>query len=350
MHRVKNIEYDEDELDLDDEEYGEEEQQTYTAEDRDNFASLTPVVRAELDEAGLQASDRDIEEALWHYYWDVGKSVAYLKNARTPRPAQQQQPKKEKEKPKSKFDQAAEKSAETAGELHVSFATCYAAWDTREPTDFANPRGGCQSFLSRDQFLLTASLLDSITVNPPVSAAQWFRDTPWSGLPPHMEGYLVPAVPLRPLPKLLGGSSKLAKLAEERRKKAAASQPIQAGPDAATSSLDRLSRPNDPKENMPPQPRSQSKKYPIRKKKEPSPPPEEPSPPPEESKDDAPDLRASPTAFGRTLSTSPIHSSEQPNMTLKDLCGASVPEDPFKGPSPDDSVMRAQASSKGLNK
>lgn len=115
MHRVKRIEYNDDDV------YSEEEddaadEQGYTDEDRSNLANLTPVVRAELQEAGLQASDREIEDALWHYYWDVGKSVAYLKNTRTPRPQQQQQAKK-KEKAKSKFDEAAEKSAENAGEL-----------------------------------------------------------------------------------------------------------------------------------------------------------------------------------------------------------------------------------------
>lgn len=119
MQRVKNVDYDEDEL-YDEEEqdvYGEEEQ-GYTAEDRSNFATLTPVVRAEIEEAGLQASDSQIEEALWHYYWDVGKSVAYLKNARTPRNTSA--PTK-KEKSLSKFDQAAQQSAEKAGESWPSF-------------------------------------------------------------------------------------------------------------------------------------------------------------------------------------------------------------------------------------
>jgi elongation factor 1 alpha-like protein len=115
MQRVKNIDYDEDDIYSEEDEYHEEEQ-THTAEDRENFNSLTPVVQAELTEAGLQASDREIQDALWHYYWDVGKSVAYLKNTRTPRTPQQQQGKKEKEKPKSKFDQAAEESAKKAGE------------------------------------------------------------------------------------------------------------------------------------------------------------------------------------------------------------------------------------------
>lgn len=117
MQRVKNIDYDEDDVYSDGEEDYQQEEQTYTDEDRENFTSLTPVVRAELQEAGLQSSDREVHDALWHYYWDVGKTVAYLKNWRTPRPPQQPQAKKEKEKPKSKFDQAAERSASKAGEL-----------------------------------------------------------------------------------------------------------------------------------------------------------------------------------------------------------------------------------------
>ena len=119
-HRVKNVDYDDDDYYSEEEEdYGEEEQ-VFTAEDREQFAALTPVVRAELDEAGLQASDREIEETLYHYWWDVGKTVGYLKNRNTPR-SQQQDTKKEMAK--SKFDQAAERSAEKAGELDV-FVAC----------------------------------------------------------------------------------------------------------------------------------------------------------------------------------------------------------------------------------
>lgn len=144
MHRVKNIEYNDDELYSDEGDYGEEEQ-GYTAEDRENFSTHTPVVRAELEEAGLQASDREIEDALWHYYWDVGKSVAYLKNTRTPRPQQQTA---KKEKAKSKFDQAAEKNAEKTGELSVSslvspFSECMAL------SFYAMNRRGGLSFLKQ---------------------------------------------------------------------------------------------------------------------------------------------------------------------------------------------------------
>ena len=121
MQRVKNIDYDEVDVYSDDgaDDYGEEGADAgYSQEDKDNFATLTPVVRAELDEAGVPVTTQQIEEALWHYYWDVGKSVAYLKNASTTKGAKKDA---KKDKPKTKFDEAAQKSAQTAGEFsHLS--------------------------------------------------------------------------------------------------------------------------------------------------------------------------------------------------------------------------------------
>ncbi|KAI7565991.1 elongation factor EF-1 alpha subunit [Hortaea werneckii] len=253
MQRQKNVQYDDDDLYDEEDDYGEEPQEEYTAEDKDNFATLTPVVRAELEEAGLSVSDSDIQESLWHYYWDVGKSVSYLKNARTPRQQQDKTGGAKKEKSKRKFDQAAEKSAEKAGNL----------------------------------------------IMPPMSAADWFRDVPWSNVPSEIQGHLEPSLPARPSPKLLGGSTKLAKLAEERRRKAASETKEAPSPasTSALSSLDRLSKPREvTKENEIPEPRPEPKKYPIRKKREPTPPPKEPTPPPPEPEEELPDLRASTAA------------------------------------------------------
>ena len=163
-----------------------------------------------------------------------------------------------------------------------------------------------------------------------------------------MQGDLIPVETLRPRPKLLGGSSKLAKLAEERRKKAAAAQTAPAAPNGAVNSLDRLSKPKDTKENIAPQRKLEPKKYPIRKKREPTPPPREPTPPQEEPKE-LPDLRASPTDFARALSSGP-NVRVPSSMNLKDLMSSSTTEDPFKGLSPDDTVLRAQQHGKSLKK
>ncbi|KAK5696636.1 hypothetical protein LTR97_007940 [Elasticomyces elasticus] len=286
MQRVKNVDYDEDDLYDEDEEYGEESDDRDSEQNRSSFAELTPVVRAELEEAGVQASDKAIEDALWNSFWDVGKSAVFLKNRNAPK----QTPKKQ-EKAKSKFDQAAERSAKE-------------------------------------------------TVN-------WFHDVPWT-LPFERQSHLVPAVLLY-RPRLLGGSSKLAKLAEERRKKAAATAAGGSSIDGDLSSLDRLTKPRESKENDAPSSVAEPRKYPIRKKREPTPPPKEPTPPPStEPEEEKPDLRASPTAFARTLSTNPMQGRTATAPKLADLLGTEHSEDPFKGPSPDDTVLKAQQRSKGM--
>ena len=154
------------------------------------------------------------------------------------------------------------------------------------------------------------------------------------------------------MPKLLGGSSKLAKLAEERRKRAAAAADLSESPfvNGSLSALDRLSKSRDAKENEAPAPKLEPKKYPIRKKRDPTPPPKEPTPPPPEPQEVGPDLRASPTAFGLALSTSPSCGLHTANISLKNMLGSELTEDPFQGPSPDDTVLRAQQHSKGLAK
>lgn len=366
MQRVKNVSYDEDELYSDEEQDytandNETNQESYSSEDLQNFAELTPVVRAELAEAGLQASDREIEDALWHYYWDVGKSVAYLKNVRTPRQNKQEGKKGEgaKGKAKSKFDQAVERSSQktaSGGKLDLSFSLIsgVGGWHGCM-SDGMNQTGE-----RRGGFAIQCSHLASVinfcgsgrSTAFVFSGRDWFKDVSWSSLPLDIRGELVPALPMPPPPKLLGGSSKLAKLAEERRKKAAlaTASPSPEVPNGSLSSLDRLGKPKNTKENVPPPTATAPRKYPSRPKREPTPPPREPTPEPEEPKEELPDLRAPPTAFGQTLSRSLPNVGISNNEALTDLMRSMSVEDPFTGPSPDDTVMRAQGQSKGINK
>lgn len=173
-----------------------------------------------------------------------------------------------------------------------------------------------------------------------------------------MTGDLVPSQPQRPAPKLLGGSSKLAKLAEERRKKAEASRQgstptsTESETRKTTSALDRLTlgKQTEQKENEAPVPAPEPRKYPTRKRREQTPPPPEPEPEPEEEKEQLPDLRAPPTAFGRAISTCPINGHLSNTMSLQDMLGSSTKADAFENPSPDDVVSRAQSGSKGLSK
>ncbi|WPG98314.1 Hypothetical protein R9X50_00110200 [Acrodontium crateriforme] len=306
MQRVKNLDYDSDDLYSDDEnDYDNDNDQTetYSAEDKHNFSTLTPVVRAELEEADVnvseEISDKDIHDSLWFYYWDVEKCVAYLKNGKGGKKGGGEKVKEVKTKTKSKFELAAERSAVIA---------------------------------------------DSIP--PPLSAAEWFRDIPWTNVPLYMTGELVLAEPAPKKLKLLGGSSKLAKLAEERRRKAAAAA-AQAPPstaDSTLSALDRLSKPKDANHIEPSTPKPEPKRYPIRKKREPTPPPRETTPPPVAHEEETLDLRAPPTAFGRALSMTTPHGSGCMSMALTDILGSDNNDDPFKGPSPDDTAEKSAST------
>lgn len=352
MQRVKNIDYDEDDVYSDEEEhtYAEEADAGYSQEDKDNFTTLTPVVRAELDEAGVPATTQQIEEALWHYFWDVGKSVAYLMNARTPRDTKKDE-EKDKDKPKSKFDEAAQKSAQLAGESSdlSSFSATMEHLGLETTAEDIRGTGAC----ARHHPSLRLELM-KVTAErkPSTSAADWFRGTPWTGVPASMLSTFTPVQRL-PQVKLLGGSSKLAKLAAERRKKAAAARNAQApsAPADSLSSLERLSVSRDAKENESPAQPPEPKKYPMRRKRSPTPPPRDPAPPPLEPEEDVPNLRSSPTAFAQALSTGTGSVNGRSKMDLRDLFGPNTSNfKVFDGPSPDDTVIQRQQGSKGLNK
>jgi elongation factor 1 alpha-like protein len=81
--RVKGIGYDDDDVyDSYDEEY-DEEQNELTEEDRIQMQEGTTRVKSVLG-SQYSVTDKEIQDALWHYYYDVDKSVAYLKNLRQP--------------------------------------------------------------------------------------------------------------------------------------------------------------------------------------------------------------------------------------------------------------------------
>lgn len=141
--RVKEIDYDEDEYDdyySGEEEYGYEgadneaaadtHDDELSAEDKEQMRIGTQKVRAALGDVSEFITDEAIQEALWHYYYDVAKSVTYLKSMSYPQPCttpsscpldqnapQQAQPKEKKQKPVSKFDQAATSAAQKPVEI-----------------------------------------------------------------------------------------------------------------------------------------------------------------------------------------------------------------------------------------
>jgi elongation factor 1 alpha-like protein len=86
--RVKSLAYDDDDLDdgYDDDNYDEGEANELSPEDKEQMRQGTIKVRSALG-SELPATDAEIQEALWNYYYDVAKSVAYIKSESSgPRP------------------------------------------------------------------------------------------------------------------------------------------------------------------------------------------------------------------------------------------------------------------------
>lgn len=91
-HRIKSIAIDDDydyQDDYDDgadqtgngnSGYDAEEDSAITETDRAKLRSGSVQVRAALGLHGAAIADWEIEDALWHYYYDVAKSVSYLKS------------------------------------------------------------------------------------------------------------------------------------------------------------------------------------------------------------------------------------------------------------------------------
>ena len=77
-HRIKAVALDDNYDDFDDD-YEEEAGDGLTAEDREQLAAGTVAVRAELGD-DFPATDKNIQDSLWHYYYDIAKTVAYLKS------------------------------------------------------------------------------------------------------------------------------------------------------------------------------------------------------------------------------------------------------------------------------
>lgn len=79
---VKNLDLDDE---LDDYDGGEDYEDDGTGEelseeDKENMAVGTIAVRAELPEGAGNITEKQIHDALWHYYYDIEKTVGYLIN------------------------------------------------------------------------------------------------------------------------------------------------------------------------------------------------------------------------------------------------------------------------------
>ena len=199
-----------DELDYD--EYDEEEEEEeLSPEDQAQMKQGTADVRAALSIQASKVTDTQIQEALWHYFYDVDKTVAYLvtKFIDPPKKA----PAKAAEKPNSKF------LPTRLGTFSAPANPIICVLDLEE-LSLGHPRTQEHSSsltpwqATRFPFPLATSQDD---------IKELFRDMPWGNIPQHRVAILTPP-PRRP-GGLLGGSgapkgSKLQQLAAARRKKA----------------------------------------------------------------------------------------------------------------------------------
>ncbi|RAQ99498.1 elongation factor 1-alpha [Stemphylium lycopersici] len=340
--RTRNVDYDDDDLYDDDDFYEEggddvDAGDGMTDDDKEQMRVGTARVREAMGDMSDFTSDEQIQEALWHYYYDVGKSVSYLKNKLGVAEPKKEAPKQEKPKPASRFDQAASVADQTT------------------PTSTDQPARSVAHHLS----------LPPLSMPTNAAATDFFWDVPWGNVPPERLATITADAPLY-RGGLLGGSSKLAALAARRRKEReaeAAASKANNEADSAVAMLDKLSV--NSQENVGPSRDAASdrparaSRYPVRRRS-PSPTPDAPKEPevaePETPQPaivvESPAQRATPSTFASTL-CGPDEPQKQsqpssraipvPFAAYKAFDGAAA----FSGPSPDDIVRAAQAKSAG---
>ena len=277
-------------------------------------------MRYELPSDAGHITDKQIHNALWHYYYDVQKSVGYLVNTYVTKM------KKENKKPVAK----------KAGEFHVSYED--AERDLKRGAEgwVAEPGMCSKSF----------------------SFADFFKDMPWLNTP--VDRHTVFVEPLYPRGGLLGGSSdgapkmsKLQALAAARKKKAQEQKSESLGVEKPMS---ELSINGDGKVSSPvePTPKQPSRGFPLRKRKDSNPHEKQPKAPspkkdvqtadPDTPMDIAPIDQAEPSAFASIMFSSSITSAPSASLfTLPYTAAAITSTDPFAEPSPDDVVIAAQS-------
>ncbi|KAL9014406.1 MAG: hypothetical protein Q9173_000954 [Seirophora scorigena] len=293
----------------------------------------------------ISVNDKDIEDSLWHYYYDVDKTVNYL--------LQQQAPVQSKasKKKNREFSNALSKAG--------------------LPLQTKSPKEQCRC----DSF----------------SLAHFFADAPWLDVPVDRQGEIL-IEPLYPRGGLLGGSSnqtgpkvsKLAALAAARKKKENEKSNVvdPQQPNASVALLERLKNKDPPNEtnaakasisyaekdaaSMSPKELPQSGKYLIRRAKglhkeasgsdiiKATTPPTGATEDPAEIPNSPILPLASPSTFARTMmgslqdsEASLVSSLQNVSLSLPRSLDANTKTDPFAGPSPDDVVTKAQTSSKG---
>lgn len=180
----------------------EEEDDGMSPEDKVAMATGTEEVRKALGADASKVTVAQIQEALWHYYYDVEKSVAYLQKtfvAPTPKPT----PKKA-----------------TEGKFFARFPTSSSmAFGSAAGADLE----GCRPRSRHNGLGRLQSPVKPILETPGLPIDAHFFDMPWLQTPGHRQTTFI--APWAPPGGLLGGSegapkmSKLQALAAARKKK-----------------------------------------------------------------------------------------------------------------------------------
>lgn len=367
---IRNLDYQDavDEFEgYSDEEGGDE----LSPEDRALMNQGIVDVQAALGVEASKVTVAQIEEALWHYYYDIDKSVAYLTSKfinPAPKPVKQAGP------------QLSGKSVSLP--LHPDAAILPSELDT------SARRAGAHLDTTDD-------LLRFNTGSPPVAFisatvfSSFFHDMPWGNIPKHRETAFIP--PSRPRGGLLGGSgvppkmTKLQALAAARKKKTEEKKAEEQGAtqdnvEQTRTKMTELAVGDGPaaKESMPlagafgkrlktSESTAQGRKplvetEPLRPKSQ------QVSEMAEKPEDLPPIEKAQPSAFAQTLFGLPSANLKRPEPTTNgDTLATSRPSklpgllplypnlpssvfDAFSQPSPDDVVFAAQAKGSRLGK
>lgn len=196
--------YDDDDL-YDGEAYEGEQEEELSPEDKAAMEKGTADVQKSLGANASKVTVKQIQEALWHYYYDVEKSVAYLSKTFIAPPPPKPAPKKAPESKLHEFSFSSSiglfvRSTGVANEL--PWSSCFQIPDALPPPPPLGP-------LSNGS--MSATLQSE------------FNDMPWLNVPQSRQATLI--APNEPRGGLLGGAgeapkmSKLQALAAARKKK-----------------------------------------------------------------------------------------------------------------------------------
>ena len=277
-------------------------------------------MRTELPRESGNITDKQIQDALWHYYYDVPKSVGYLVNTYLAKPK------------KENIKTVAKKS----GGLQIF--TAEIRWSLRRGAE-----GG---------------VAQPAPCSKPFAFVDFFKDMPWLNIP--MERQTMFVEPLCPGRGLVGGSSdgapkmsKLQALAMARKKKA---QEQKIGSSGIGKPISELSITGAAKleTSTDTSAKSSSRGFPLRKKKDTNQHEKHSRSPSPKSdfQDFDPDIQmeisalgqAEPSAFANTMFSSSRPLLPPANLfTLPYTAVATTATDAFAGPSPDDVVIAAQS-------